>query len=321
MRETTIASRNRVNELWSLVFRVARTVLRAPIVHVSARWLRLRTKWFQKPPATVNEKIRVHMAFTRDPALTMMADKYAVREIVEKRVGAQYLPELLGVYERSDELVVPGVLPRRCAAKATHGSGATLLVDDSLERGTRRVPRPRPIFPWDANARIHPDDIEPEALEGLLDAWLRSDYSLLKAEWAYGAVPRRIIVEELLEAEGEPPPDYKFWCVNGTVRFFQVDEGRFARHTRSIHLPDGTLVPVTIRYPAPERSRALPSTLDEMIEVSEALADGVDFVRVDLYALGSRIVVGELTNYPEGGMARIRPKKVLSQLASDWDVM
>lgn len=303
----------------NFIVRVLRTLLRAPTVHASAHWLRFRARVFRRPPITLNQKIRLHMAFSRDPRLTRMADKLAVRHLVEQRVGKQYLTELLGVFERSDAVLAPGAYPRRCALKATHGSGATLLVDDALVPGVGVVPRPRPLFPWDANARLHPDDIEPRALGRLLDAWLRSDYSRLKAEWAYRDVPRRIIVEELLDAAGEPPADYKFWCVNGTVRFLQVDEDRFGRHTRSVHLPDGTPLPATIRYPAPESQPTLPPVLNEMVGVAEVLAEGFDFVRVDLYALPGRIVVGELTNYPGGGMERMRPAALLSGLASDWE--
>jgi hypothetical protein len=38
-----------------------------------------------------------------------------------------------------------------------------------------------------------------------------------------------------------------------------------------------------------------------MISIAERLSDGVDFVRVDLYDLGDRVVFGELTNYPRQG--------------------
>jgi len=53
-----------------------------------------------------------------------------------------------------------------------------------------------------------------------------------------------------------------------------------------------------------------------MIEIAELLSKEVDFVRVDLYDLGSRIVFGELTNYPDGGMAKFKPKGVGIHLGS-----
>ena len=296
----------------------ARLAFRAPAVHLGARWLCLRGALFGKPPATLNEKIRHHMAMSRDAKLTLFADKLAVRDFVAQRVGQHYLTELFSVHEDAAAFRANGVIPRRCAIKVTHGSGATILVDDAAARGGA-IPHPRPIFPWNANARLHPDDIDPAELESLLQAWLLSDYSQLKAEWAYRNVPRRIIVEELLGTDSEPPPDFKFWCVNGTVRFIQIDEGRFGRHTRSLHAANGAQLNATIKYPAPSKPPILPSNFSEMRAVAEELAAGVAFVRVDLYSVVDRIVVGELTNYPEGGMARMRPKQVLSAFAVDWE--
>jgi len=41
-------------------------------------------------------------------------------------------------------------------------------------------------------------------------------------------------------------------------------------------------------------------------------------VRVDLYALGDRIVVGELTHYPEGGNASFDPPEWEVRLGMLW---
>jgi TupA-like ATPgrasp len=56
-----------------------------------------------------------------------------------------------------------------------------------------------------------------------------------------------------------------------------------------------------------------PSNLSEMKSTAEQLSDGMDFVRVDLYDLGDRVVLGELTNYPESGNAGFHP--------DEWDLM
>ena len=166
--------------------------------------------------------------------------------------------------------------------------------------------------------RVHPDDIDPQALERLLTAWLSSDYSRLKAEWAYRQVPRRILVEELLEVDGSPPPDFKFWCIEGKVRFLQVDADRFGEHTRSIHAPNGEPLDAMMRYPKPSSPPQLPKTLPIMRDIAERLASGLEFIRVDLYAVGERIIVGELTNYPGGGFERMSPQRLLNRLGDDW---
>jgi hypothetical protein len=52
--------------------------------------------------------------------------------------------------------------------------------------------------------------------------------------------------------------------------------------------------------------------------VAERLAQEFDFVRVDLYALGDRIVVGELTHYPTGGNKSFEPPEWDARLGALW---
>ena len=56
-----------------------------------------------------------------------------------------------------------------------------------------------------------------------------------------------------------------------------------------------------------------------MVEVAEALSKGVDFVRVDLYQVGERVVFGELTNYPAAGLQAMTPEHVFSELGRSWN--
>ena len=63
----------------------------------------------------------------------------------------------------------------------------------------------------------------------------------------------------------------------------------------------------------------LPSCFPRMRAVAEsARATGFDFVRVDLYALGDRIVVGELTHYPDGGNKSFDPPEWDARLGALW---
>jgi hypothetical protein len=55
-----------------------------------------------------------------------------------------------------------------------------------------------------------------------------------------------------------------------------------------------------------------------MRAVAEQLAAGFDFVRVDLYALGQRMVVGELTHYPTGGNKSFDPPEWDARLGALW---
>ena len=44
-----------------------------------------------------------------------------------------------------------------------------------------------------------------------------------------------------------------------------------------------------------------PNNFMEMLNVATELAQGIDYVRVDLYNVDGRIVFGELTSYPQSG--------------------
>jgi len=50
-----------------------------------------------------------------------------------------------------------------------------------------------------------------------------------------------------------------------------------------------------------------PACLPAMIEAAEGVSLGVDFVRVDLYAIEGRIYFGELTSSPNKGLSPFRP--------------
>ena len=55
-----------------------------------------------------------------------------------------------------------------------------------------------------------------------------------------------------------------------------------------------------------------------MISIAERLAEGIDFVRVDLYDFKDRVVFGELTNYPGGLESRFHPQHEWESVAGSF---
>ena len=258
---------------------------------------------------TFNEKVRYRILADRRPLLTTFADKLAVRGYVESRVGAGVLTELHAVTD-APETLLRAELPREFAIKPTHASGACILVGD--------LAPPEAEFPeatagW-VEALVRPDRVEWSRLTGLCENWLSRGYS--RREWAYRNVPRRILVEELLDDAGRPPLDYKIFVFDGRTRMIQVTQDRFERLVRSQYTPEWERLDVEYGGPGGadvERPQGLP----EMLEIAERLGAGMDFVRVDLYCLGSRVVFGELTNYPLAGRAAFRPAE-FDRWLGDW---
>jgi TupA-like ATPgrasp len=267
---------------------------------------------YQDPPQTFMDKVRYKMLHDRRPLLTTFADKVAVRDYVEAKAGKEVLTDLVLVTDDAGRIRENG-LPREFALKMSHASGGIVIVGDHV---APEKALPKPSAGW-VKVEVSPAGLDWERLSRLCRGWLSRRYRPTR-EWAYRYVPPRILVEELLLVNGAVPPDLRFFVFNGRVRLVGVDMGRFSLQVGSFYWPDWTPIPVqepsTPEGPPVER----PSALPEMIRIAEALGQETDFVRVDLYQVGDRIVFGELTNYPWGGLDEFRPASFNYELGALW---
>ena len=233
-------------------------------------------------PVTFNEKIQARKFFDRRPILCLMADKLAVRDYVAQRVGPEFLPKLLHV--TSDPSDIPfASLPGRYVVKASHGSGWVRLVKN---RAT----------------------LNEAALVTVCRKWLALNYYDITFEWNYKKIARRILVEEFLDnGAGEPANDFKLFTFNGRVEYIQVDVGRFTRHRKNFYDRRWNLVALRQEADNFPGTIAPPPNLQDLIRCAEALAQGLDFVRVDLYDVGGKISFGEMTATPGNGFFRFDP--------------
>ena len=261
-------------------------------------------------PVTFNEKVRYKMLADRRPLLTTFADKLAARGYVESKVGASVLTELYAVTS-APETLVGADLPREFVVKPTHASGACVLVAEFAPPQEELPSKDGWVQPM-----VRPDRLSWDRLTGLCQHWISRGYRW--QEWAYRNVPRRILVEELLDDAGGVPFDYKLFVFHGRVRMIEVDLNRFEGHTRNLYTPAWERLNVEYKWPAGidvERPHALP----EMLTIGEALGADTDFVRVDLYCIGGkRVVFGELTNYPLAGLGQFRPPEFDRWLGEWW---
>lgn len=278
------------------------------------RWWRL---WRTRRPQTFNEKVRYKMLRDHRALTVTFADKAAVRCYIAEAVGARYLPVLYHVLDDPRELArVP--LPPAYVVKPTHGSGAVVVVSPDAPTAARL---PDPADAW-VYRHVRPDAVSPDQLVALGASWVaRLHGQGPNREWAYGHVPRRIIVEELLvDAAGAIPQDYKLFVFHGRCRFIQVDGGRFGGRTQDFFRPDWAHLAMGGGLPWAAVPIARPERLPEMIEIGQRLGRDTDFVRVDLYALADRVVVGELTNYPAAGDSPFEPESFNAEFGREWVV-
>jgi hypothetical protein len=245
-----------------------------------------------RDPRTFTQHLFHKIARDRDPLLRRTSDKVSLRDYVLERLGPGHVPELYAVLRTPAELRNLR-LPARYVVKATHGSGMTRIVlADSPE----------------ARAAIHAP----------AKRWLARRYWRKNGEWCYRGIVPRLVVEEFLDGgEGESPPDWKWMCFGGRAALVQVDFARFAGHTRNFYDADGARLQLKLYYPqGPDIP--LPASFAAMRQIAERLAQPFDFVRVDLYSVGNRILVGELTHYPTGGNKSYDPPEWDARLGALW---
>jgi hypothetical protein len=276
-------------------------------------WRLFRTR----RPRTFRQKVRYKMLRDRRQLVVTFADKAAVREYVTSTIGERYLPDAYVITSDPRELLT-AALPENYVLKPTHGSGAAIVVSP-LAAANSWVPTDPGSW---AYSHVRPDVADRHQLSRLAEGWVSQLYGRgPNHEWVYGRVPRQVIAEELLTGpDGGIPDDYKFFVFHGRCHYIQVDVGRFDQRTQDFFDPNWTHLPLSGGPAWAEPEVARPKRLEEMIAIAERLGAETDFVRVDLYNLGDRIVFGELTSYPAGGNSPFEPERFNEEFGSHWTV-
>lgn len=244
---------------------------------------------------TFNEKIQWLKLFGQDPRMVELTDKLALKRFVNRLLGPQFVPATLQTGRYVDELDL-SALPPTAVLKANHDSGSVLFVLDANN------------FPRSEYKRR-------------LDRAIRRTYGRIGGEWQYWPIERKVFVEELLPfSNGAPPPDYKFHCANGRVRWQQFIYDRGHGTKEVITDRDGSVMGVTFddqMMSVFEFNK--PDNWDALVATAETLASDFPYVRVDLYDIEvscaeRRILVGEMTFTPRNGAYQSEGNEVLGRL-------
>lgn len=260
-------------------------------------YLRLNKRLNLNNPSTFNEKLQWLKLYGRKPIDTILSDKFAVKEYISEKIGSQYVIPLYGVWDRFEDIDF-NRLPESFVLKCTHDSGGIVICKD---KGHFDIPQ--------ARARIK--------------KCLQHDFYVYSREKAYKNIPRRIIAEKYMEDVASTElRDYKFFCFDGTVKFFKIDFGRFSEHHANYYSPDCELLEWGEETYPPKHdvNLTIPDNIQEMISLAEILSAGFPFIRVDFYDVNGHVLFGEFTFSPAGGMGAFTKPEIDFELGKMIDI-
>ena len=245
-----------------------------------------------KSPRTFTEKLQWLKLYDRNPAYSIMVDKYAVKQYVKSRIGDQYIIPTSGLWNTVEEINWD-LLPDQFVIKTTHGGGGGGVI----------ICTDKKTFDKD------------KAIDKLNGSLIADIYAELR-EWPYKNVPKRIIAEKFMSSSIRTEPcgltDYKFYCFNGEPKYCQVIRDRHTCETIDFYDMDWQHQEFVGLNPQVENGKIpvpCPLKLESMINICRKLSEGIPFLRVDLYVIDDEIYFGELTFYPASGIGQFKPIK------------
>lgn len=266
-------------------------------LQIAAWSLRAYRKKFRRwpnliAPKTFNEKIQQRKILDTDKRLPLLGDKVLVKDYVRTKLGESWVIPTLWSGTKLPPLAAR-TWPKPFVVKVNSGCGWNIFVRSDAE------------CDW-------PD------IEARCDEWLSSTYGLQLGEWFYAEIAPQILIEPFIAFNLQMPTDFKFWVFKGKVEYIQVVTDREEERKITFYDPHWTRLPYDKGYPVESRDISAPRSLADMIAGAQTLAEGFEFIRVDLYEVDDRPLFGELTFYPDAGLAEINPREFAMRLRELW---
>jgi hypothetical protein len=244
-----------------------------------------------KNPTRFTEKIQWYKLYYRNPQLPRVIDKLEVRKYVTELGREDLLKDLYAVFDSAEQFSL-NKLPSSFALKSTNGGGSrnVILVADKSAHDENDLA----------------DSIRP---------WFAGRRKSAGREWAYSKVRPRVFAEELIPHLGRfGLREYQFFCFSGKPHYLFVLEGSPGASSIRKGFFDMAGRHVDIgnsKYDfALKKGESgiidLPDNFDEMTRTAEQLARPFPFMRVDLYSLEGRMLLGEMTFYNGSGYVDYR---------------
>ena len=263
-------------------------------INYSLRYYHHRHRWPNfKTPHDLSERILSAMLKQDFLKYGQYADKIKVREYVQSKGLGSLLLEQYAVWDTPEQIDF-SQLPERFIIKTNNGCGGHYICTDKNLDNQSEV------------RQLMSEDL---------------DVSLLAlTEPHYATIEPKIFVEELMGDGFNLPEDYKFYCINGKVDHVMVICDRKNGERKVITMSkDWRVLDYITKYKKPDHAPEKPDNFDKMVECAEILSKDFEFVRVDLYDVDSRIIFGELTFSPNGGLFYSYTTKAIDIIGSHFN--
>lgn len=248
-------------------------------------------------PRTLNDKVvyLLRNYFDKSPITTIIGTKYLAKKYIANIVGEQHNVKLFGVWDKPEDIVWDD-LPNSFVLKTVRGHYGKQVV---VVKDKSKLNREKVI----------------EQLNKLSDDIFR--------RFNNGDYPNknRFIAEELLVPENSDMLiDYKFLFSYGkpiVAYCFGISCNTDNRDVKfkkcsCYSLPDWRELPITVKSYEKLRTPS-PKNMSKMLEIASKLSKPFPLIRIDMYEIGGRVLVGEITEDHAGGASMINP--------AIWDFM
>ena len=237
-------------------------------------------------PKTFNEKIQWLKLNYRNEEYTKLVDKYRVKQYITKLIGEEYVIPTLGVWKNVDDIDFKS-LPEKFVLKCNNDSGGIVICKNKK-------------------------DFDEVKAKSFLKERLKNNGYWYGREWPYKNVKPCIIAEKYMEDSiSKDIKDYKFFCFNGSMEFFDIDIDRFIEHRANYYDRNGNFLPFGKTYCPPDYTKKIemPKNLDKMIELAETISHNTVLSRIDFYEIDGQVYFGEITFYPGSGFSPFTDEK------------
>lgn len=242
-------------------------------------------------PCTFSEKVNWRILYDRREVLAFTCDKLRVKEEA-RQLGMDTPDTLWSGTDLRDAADLP--LPQHWVLKPNHRTALVHFGSGPMSQQ------------------------EAARLASMTEGWLHDFLGRELGEWAYSAARQMLFIEEAVRDRDAHPLDYRVYTFGGRVGCIQVDD-TFSSHTRRFYTPMWEPLDVRQRVALAEPIDA-PAGLHTMIGWAKEFGKRFDFMRVDFYDVDGRVLLGELTPYPCGGLVPFEPTSFDAELGRGWSL-